>query len=132
MVELVTYVTATSPIEQALVPLIAAFSVIIIIILVTQIVSYVYLNKKSNDIDIMVYQRYNEAIFKIKIDRNGKILRLNKKMKNLLVDHTNFNSIKDFTFKEKYSDYVIAAITQKPLTIKLLLVASLPIVRVSP
>ena len=29
-------------------------------------------------------------------------------------------SIKDFTFKEKYSDYVIAAITQKPLTIKLL------------
>ncbi|MBR2138526.1 MAG: GGDEF domain-containing protein [Bacilli bacterium] len=120
VVELVTYVTATSPIEQALVPLIAAFSVIIIIILVTQMVSYVYLNKKSNDIDIMVYQRYNEAIFKIKIDRNGKILRLNKKMKNLLVDHTNFNSIKDFTFKEKYSDYVIAAITQKPLTIKLL------------
>lgn len=119
VVEFVSFKQTTTPIKQALVPLVAAFSLVIGILLIVQVASYIYLSKKSNDIDIMVYQRYNESIYNFKIDRNGKILKLNRKFKELLVNYKDYQSIKDFSFKEKYSDYIIAAITQKPLIIKL-------------
>ena len=119
LVEIITYTKATTPIQQALAPLVAAFALIVIIVCICLIVNYVYLSRKSNDIDIMVYQRYNDTIYKMKINRNGKILKMNKTFRKLLTDYKEYISISDFIFKEKYPDYVIAAITQKPLTIKL-------------
>ena len=119
VIEFVTFEKTTSPIEQALVPLVAAFALVVVILLIVQIISYIYLSRKSNDIDLMVYQRYNESIYNFKINRTGNILKFNKKFKELLINYRDYESIKDFTFKERYSDYIIAAITQKPLTIKL-------------
>ena len=119
IVEILTYTRATTPIKQALAPLVAVFVLMLLIVIISITMNYVFLSRKSNDIDVMVYQRYNDSIYKIKINRNGKILKMNKKFKELLVNYEDYSSINDFIFKETYPDYVIAAITQKPLTIKL-------------
>ena len=119
IVEILTYTRATTPIKQALAPLVAVFALMLFIVLISITINYFYLSRKSNDIDVMVYQRYNDSIYKMRINRNGKIIRMNKKFRELLVNYQDYHSIKDFIFKEIYPDYVIAAITQKPLTIKL-------------
>ncbi len=119
LVEIINYDRSTSPIKQALVPLIAADVLIVCIVLALIIFYYLHFSRKSNDIDFMVYQRYNEPIFKIKVSRQGNILKMDKNIKKLLVNYKDYTKITDFTFKEVYPDYNIAMMTQKPLTIKL-------------
>ena len=60
LVLLVSFDRVTKPIYQAVVPLVAAFSVVIVVVILFLGGSYIFLSKKSNDIDLMVYQRYND------------------------------------------------------------------------
>lgn len=120
LVLLVSFDRVTKPIYQAVVPLVAAFSVVIVVVILFLGGSYIFLSKKSNDIDLMVYQRYNDKIYKMKVNKNGKILSMNSNFRKLLLNPSEFTSVNDFIYKENYNDYVIAVFTQKPLTIKLL------------
>lgn len=119
LVSLINFERVTRPINQAAFPLVSTFALVIVVVILFLFGSYLFLSKKSNDIDIMVYQRYNDPIYKIKVNKNGKVLSMNGKLKKLLVNHEDFKSVNDFVFKENYNDYVIAVFTQKPLTIKL-------------
>lgn len=116
MVQIIASNITRYPIKKVATPLLAIFIIVIVITVIAITGSYLFINKKNNDINEMINNRINEKIFVVKFNKKGKVKSLNSILEKELVDPKKYDTILSFNIKEQYSNLINALNTKKRFT----------------